>query len=498
MKIQINNIKLKNFLYVASLFLLLLAIPIGVYLVQHPQIFKGRATTISLLETCNNKFIYGLNGPVNDKIKQLYTNPSIRFLAIGWKDIQPNANSNYNFSSLDNMVNEAIANGQTPSVKFCDGDCFPDWARQMDREVDHTYCCSTDYVCRILKEDTITVQAFKNVVGAMVTRYKDRITQWDYGIEPNCRGYNPFRYTSWLKSFYGAVKAADPQAVVIGGHLSGANIDYLSAMYANGAQPYFDYLALDPYGEPFDFSGLDRVRNLMVSRGDDNKKIWIGEWGISSGNDETRQANLIDQGLNYLASKPWIGAAFYHNYECELWADSCSPGSPGYLGFSLLRSDETTKPAYDVFKRAVSTCSSPTSTPVPTHTLTPTLKPNTTPTKTPTPTQGFIWPTLTPTFPPEPTLTQTPTPTKTPSPTKTPTPKPPTPTFTVTPTLTSIPTPAINYDLNSDSKINSLDVSLLLTSWRVRVPATIPRFDFNRDGVINVVDYSLLVRNLNL
>ena len=94
----------------------------------------------------------------------------------------------------------------------------------------------------------------------------------------------------------------------------------------------------------------------MVNQGDSDKKLWIGEWGIATNNDESRQASLIQEGLNYMASKPWIEAAFYHNYECELWANSCSPGSPGYLGFGLLRSDGTPKLAYDTFKNAVSSC----------------------------------------------------------------------------------------------------------------------------------------------
>ncbi len=306
--------------------------------------------------SCANKFIFGLNGPVNPKLKELYTRPSLRFIAISWGGIQTNADSPYDFSSMDNQINGAIADGQTPSVKFCDGDCFPNWARQMDREVDHSYCCSTDYVCRVLKEDSGTIQAFKNVVTAMVARYKDSVTQWDYGIEPNCRGYSPGRYTSLLKAFNEAVRVADPQAVVIGGHISGPNTDYLSGMYANGAGPYFDRLSVDPYGQPFDYSGLENIRNVMVSQGDSNKKIWIGEWGVPTNNDEARQASLIEEVLNYMVTKPWIEAAFYHNFECELWTDTCSPGSPGYLGFGLLHSDGTPKAAFDAFKRQVNAC----------------------------------------------------------------------------------------------------------------------------------------------
>lgn len=389
----------KNLVNLLILGILILALPLGIKLIQQQQIIKSRAEIEPITFTgpnveqrgsewvatkpqiqlkitsplggpdggspsptpnpgCPNKFIFGLNGPVTDKIKQLYTNPSIRFIAVGWKDFQPDATSGYNFTSVDSQVNGAIADGQTPAVKFCDGDCFPDWARQMDLAVDRTYCCTTDYVCRILKEDQATMTAFENAVSAMVTRYKGKISQWDYGIEPNCRGYSPPKYTMWLKNFAQVVRSVDLKNIVIGGHLSGANIDYLAAMYANGAKPYFDRLALDPYGDPFDYVALERARSMMIDQGDEGKKIWIGEWGVASGNDESRQERLIGEGLDYMAAKPWIEAAFYHNFECELWAESCSPGSPGYLGFSLLRSDGTTKPAYDVFKNAVSACGS--------------------------------------------------------------------------------------------------------------------------------------------
>src|SRR3990172_9539806 len=182
----------KNLINLLLLGILVLALPLGVDLIRKQQIIKSRAIadpivfvgdnveqkdgkwiakdpqisleltsplgppvsqvispspTVPPSPSCSYKLIFGLNGPVSEKIKQLYTNPSIRFIAVGWKDFQPNPDPAYNFTSLDNQVNEAIADGQTPAVKFCDGDCFPDWARQMDQEIDRSYCCSSDYVC---------------------------------------------------------------------------------------------------------------------------------------------------------------------------------------------------------------------------------------------------------------------------------------------------------------------------------------------------------------
>ena len=96
----------------------------------------------------------------------------------------------------------------------------------------------------------------------------------------------------------------------------------------------------------------------MVSNGDGDKKIWLGEWAISTKDvSEQTQADLIGQGLSYLSTVPWIEAAFYHNYECDVNIYGCSPGSNGYLGMGLLRGDNSEKPSYGVFKNAVSACS---------------------------------------------------------------------------------------------------------------------------------------------
>ncbi|MFH0937631.1 MAG: hypothetical protein V1808_05075, partial [Candidatus Daviesbacteria bacterium] len=375
----------KDILAIGIFVLLLAVMPLVIILVKQQQTLKSKASTLTpksevATVACPNKFIFGLNGPTPDKIKQLFTQPSLRFLPIGWKDFQPNSNSNFDFSGPDQIVNETITNGRTPTVKFCDGDCFPDWARQMETDIDRGYCCSSDYVCRVLKDDSGTAQAFQNAVKAMVGRYKDKIKYWDYGIEPNCRGYSPERYTKWLKIFSEAVRSADPNAVVIGGHIANAQwkgeyyfLDYLRSMYDNGAGPYFDIFAIDAYGqkrdennnltEALDYQGLEALRGLMNEKGDGNKKVWIGEWGIDGNVGEAKQAEMINSGLNYLASTSWIGAAFYHNYECELWSDDCRPGGAGYLGFGLLQSDGTEKQGYQVFKNASSACSTPTPTP---------------------------------------------------------------------------------------------------------------------------------------
>jgi hypothetical protein len=61
---------------------------------------------------------------------------------------------------------------------------------------------------------------------------------------------------------------------------------------------------------------------------------------------------------------------------------------------------------------------------------------------------------------------------------------------TPTPVLTPIPTPKLLMgDLNSDGKVNVLDLSLLLSAWG-RAGGT---GDINHDQIVNVVDLSMLL-----
>ena len=68
----------------------------------------------------------------------------------------------------------------------------------------------------------------------------------------------------------------------------------------------------------------------------------------------------------------------------------------------------------------------------------------------------------------------------------------PTPTPTPAPTATPTPTPAggVRGDLNADSKVNVIDLSLLLGNWNKS-----GRGDINNDGTVNVIDLSILLSN---
>ncbi len=310
----------------------------------------------------DNKMLFG----INNRYCETYTGctPSDRqkfdalkqagmstlSVAVGWEYIEPSRGSSYRFADYDSQINSIVNDRIIPKIAFC---CWPQWARSG--QISDQYCCIGDeprrtQTCTPL--NTVYENDFKRTVGAVVERYKDKVKYYEFEIEPDCRGWEPAVYARWLRLFGEAVHSADRSAVVItGGLRCDENAgNYVAAYYDGNAQNSFDAVALHPYGSPLNYDCINSARNAMVSKGDSGKKIWITEWGINSRIGEQRQAELIGQGLDYLSSQPFIAAAYYHNFECELTRPNCMPGDSEHLGFDLLRGDGSKKPSYYEFQ----------------------------------------------------------------------------------------------------------------------------------------------------
>lgn len=129
------------------------------------------------------------------------------------------------------------------------------------------------------------------------TRLRASVDAWEFWNEPNLDSFysgTPAQYVDMLKVAYPAFKASDPEANVVLGGTSYTDAAWLEKVYAAGAQPYFDILAIHPYmapadlppetdnGEMWTISAVGGVRKLMVARGDLLKPIWFTEFGWSS------------------------------------------------------------------------------------------------------------------------------------------------------------------------------------------------------------------------
>jgi Big-like domain-containing protein len=184
-------------------------------------------------------------------------------------------------------------------------------------------------------------------------------------------------YAAILKAAYPKIKAADPQAKVLLGPLTGNNYGFLQQVYASGAGGSFDAASVhtdtaclvDPpssyYRENgnvarFTFLGFRTVHDVMAANGDGAKAIWMTELGWTTttstcargmwagqkaaGVTEAQQAANIKEAYHCLAGYPYVEHALWFTLK-----DSSGNGEE-LDHYGLQRLDSSRKPAWDAFR----------------------------------------------------------------------------------------------------------------------------------------------------
>jgi hypothetical protein len=213
-------------------------------------------------------------------------------------------------------------------------------------------------------------------VKAAAERYGTQVQAWEIWNEPNISyrfgpSVDVTKYVDMLKGSYKAIKAANPEAVVLGGSLAPTAtthrdlrpLDFVNAMYDKGAAGSFDALAVHPYTYPIlpnDSTPADAwgqmitAHDVMADHGDGNKKIWITEFSAPTNGpnvpneyvSEDTQADILAQGVTIFRSYNWSGPFMWY----ELTDSGTSTTSSEYF-YGLKRANGITKPAYNVWLR---------------------------------------------------------------------------------------------------------------------------------------------------
>lgn len=262
----------------------------------------------------------------------------------------------------DLVVGHAQANGLKVIARI---GYTPDWARPPDTPL--TYLDSEAY------ED------FAAFAAAFAERYEGVVDYLIVGNEPNLsfewgyRATTPVDYVELLRVVYPAVKAANPDIVVLAGALAPTlepdgspwatnDLVYLRGMYKAGAAGTFDGLAVHAYGLTFpakaepgedilNFRRIELVREIMVEYGDEATPVYVTEAGW---NDHPRWSMAVRPGqrieytldaLDYAAQNwPYVKAL-------AIWAFRY-PGQtrsyPDY--FTLVTPEFVAKPIYEALK----------------------------------------------------------------------------------------------------------------------------------------------------
>lgn len=247
----------------------------------------------------------------------------------------------YDWSSTDSMVAAVAAHGMTALAMVYD---TPAWLSG-----------STDP--HAVPVNATQIQQFAEFAAAAAQRYGAVIPEWEVWNEPNIPRFwavpDAAAYTALLKATYTAIKAVDPDAVVIAGGLSPdssgiATLDFVEGIYAAGGKGYFDALNYHHYAFPHipTVDPLAAIHGVMVANGDGHKKIWITEAGAPTGTgsyavSEQVQADTIVAILTQAAENSYIGPVYLYTIT-DTGTDLSDPES----NFGLITQDGRLKPAY--------------------------------------------------------------------------------------------------------------------------------------------------------
>ena len=220
----------------------------------------------------------------------------------GWRDIE-GVKGQFDWSKTDHIVGKIVEYQDLRLIVRVDHQ--PTWARDG---------CS-------MQGPPENLADFANFLTAVATRYKGKIAAYQIWNEPNLarewcdQAPDPAAYAAMLKAAYQAIKAADPNALVISAGLSPTGTQppqampddtYLEQLYqamGDDSSGYFDLLGLHApgYAAPpetspeeaaanpayggerfFTFRRVEDLRAIMERHGDAGKQVAVLEMGWTS------------------------------------------------------------------------------------------------------------------------------------------------------------------------------------------------------------------------
>jgi O-antigen ligase len=208
---------------------------------------------------------------------------------LDWGPLEPQPGQ-FNWQLSDALLADLSASSLIPVIVL---DGSPPWARDL-RDRDNPLAPPADPA------------TFARFAAAFATRYGQQLRFYQIWDEPNIaphwgeRLIEPLGYAQLLKAAAAAIRQADPDVVILTaalaptadrGHTAMDEVYFLQRLYAAGAAPHFDAVAVQPFGfgsSPHDgrartdvlnFQRLKLVRRAMVAAGDGATPLWAVRYG---------------------------------------------------------------------------------------------------------------------------------------------------------------------------------------------------------------------------
>jgi hypothetical protein len=305
---------------------------------------------------------------------------------IAWRDVQASPDAPFDFTRLGQILDEMERRDLEMVARL---GYVPEWAA-----IDGTdFANAVDYIPR----DNAQFGAF---CGAVAERFAGRIKAYQVLNEPNLSREwsglppNAAQYVGALAACSAAIRAADPQAIVISAGLSPTGNDdatarrddlYLQDLYDNGFQQHIDVVGVHAAGYdapevgPDDaeakgrqrwmsFRRVEDLRAIMVANGDAARQVAILEVGWTTNPidpdyawyavTEQQQAEYLVRAYAYAAEhwSPWVGLMSAIFLAKPVWTED---NEEYWFAITEPRLDEgyiAIRPAFDALLRMGKVC----------------------------------------------------------------------------------------------------------------------------------------------
>jgi hypothetical protein len=289
-----------------------------------------------------------------------------------WEEIEPQRKGEFDWAKYDRIVDLAEQYGMKIIARL---DRPPAWARQENP---------------LPASPPDNLADYGDFVYEFVRRYRGRVRYVQIWNEPNLSAEWGFQrvdavaYTELLAAAYRRAKEADPEVVVLSAPLAitledasmrGNHNDliFLEQMYEAGAGEYFDILSANAFGldlppeDPpapnvLNFRRVELHREIMERYGDEDKPVWINEYGWNAAPaffpdelltwervSEEVQAEYTVRGIAWAREHwPWLGVV-------NIWyfrqVGDIPPDRPAYY-FALVDPEFNPRPVYEAVRQA--------------------------------------------------------------------------------------------------------------------------------------------------
>ena len=289
-----------------------------------------------------------------------------------WADIEPQAGV-WSFGQGDALIAELERRNLKVVARLTDA---PDWATASN--VPHTMPAE-----EVVDTVPDRLEDWANFCGVVADHYRGRIAAYQIWNEPNLSrewgGHipDPAGYVRLLRACSEAIRAADPEAILISAGLAPTGTYdntawpdelYFQQMYDQGFQQYVDVVGVhapgytapeaNPADAPdgnrfFTFRHVEDMRRIMVANGDAEHQMAILEMGWTTDQihsdmawfavDEATQARYLVDGYRYIAEhwRPWVGLASAIYIGNPIWTEENEE-----YWWAITTSDGYTRQAY--------------------------------------------------------------------------------------------------------------------------------------------------------